>query len=495
MAIARTKEQKAAGLSLEQARAANAGKSDAEIKSGKATVAPKVPAAPTITTPGPINPPAPASPGQAYEYIAKDNTTKRVTASSPEEASRLALDIAPHSGVALAKPLIQQTTTQLRTQNDQNTMDLQARLARTGTTADAGTKTAHVVKDMDNGDGTRTVTYDDGTSARVNVTKNADGSDSYKEVGDKTGTADDEDDPYGLNEKTNSLTANIQAEKKRVTQTLDSISSQMRGASQNLIAGLKQMYAARTDAMIQSNQRLLKAQTTAGLREGRARYVQGVQTGLLTDEEQAGEQRLASMQAELLKGIAEAENASAKDQMTLLQSKMTALGDLDDRLENEVKNLWDKAVERDQQIRANEKAQQDAEKSDLDNQTTKAEKSADAVAEALDSFATLEEKNAFISSYSKNAGIEPAYLISAVNEARRAKGKDELSMANTKNEIYNRNRAEDRQQRAEDFNPSAADEAKVGKYLATHGSDSDTKKAKEDPDFFYYILSKTDEDI
>lgn len=49
----------------------------------------------------------------------------------------------------------------------------------------------NIVKDVDNGDGTRTVQYSDGTTGQVQVTKNADGSESYTDIGtSKTETPD-----------------------------------------------------------------------------------------------------------------------------------------------------------------------------------------------------------------------------------------------------------------------------------------------------------------
>lgn len=47
----------------------------------------------------------------------------------------------------------------------------------------APTNSVNIVKDIDNGDGTRTVSYSDGTTGRVQVTKNMDGSESYTDLG------------------------------------------------------------------------------------------------------------------------------------------------------------------------------------------------------------------------------------------------------------------------------------------------------------------------
>lgn len=50
----------------------------------------------------------------------------------------------------------------------------------------APANSVNIVKDIDNGDGTRTVTYSDGTTGKVSVTKNADGTESYTDITGRT---------------------------------------------------------------------------------------------------------------------------------------------------------------------------------------------------------------------------------------------------------------------------------------------------------------------
>lgn len=475
-------------------------KQQAEVDAGRATLgygyaAPApVKAAPSAnnkSAPAAITPPAPVAtiPNQ-FQYSLKDGTLKTVSAKDAAEAQRLAaadVNSNPRTGVAL----LQQSTTALRNQFDQNAAKLDERLAR-GTSTQNGSTSLTITRDLDNGDGTRTVTYSDGTTARVSATKNTDGTETYKEIGDEP--TDDEDDPYGLGEQESTLTRQIQQEKASVSKTLDKLMGQMDIAYDGLISGLKANYEARAAAMIESNKRLLRGKQTLGMREGRARYTPITEGGLLSDEEKAGEARIGALQAEMLKGIAEASVARADSKMKFFQEKTKQLADLDKKLREEVTALWDKAQARDQEIRDREKADRDARKEDLTYQTDRAESVAETVGDALEQFKTIEEKQAFLDQYSAKTGIDPAILLSSINSARRKVAKEELDMTNTRSTISTRESSEAREQRKEKFNPSSDERAKVGKYLAKNGTDDDTTRAETDKDFFYYILDKAEEE-
>lgn len=447
---------------------------------------------PTSNTqpPAPVVPPAPLGTPSQYQYALKDGTMKTVSAKTAEEAQKLAsadVNANPRTGVGL----LQQTTTSTRNQFDANSAKLDERLTRGVATTQNTGGTVNIVRDIDNGDGTRTVTYSDGKTARVSATKNADGSESYKEIsaGDN-GT--DENDPFGIADQQSKLTRDIEREKSYVSKTLDGLMGQMDVAYDGLISGLKANYEARAAAMIESNKRLLRGKTTLGMREGRARYTPITEGGLLSDEENAGHARVSALQAEMLKAVAEASVARADKRLSSFNSKMDRLAELDKKLRDEVASLWDQAQKRDQELRDREKAERAARQEDLKYQTDRAESVSETVGNTLDQFKTPAEKQAFLEQYSAKTGIDMAILLDSVNAARRKVNKEELDMRNVSNSIYNRNRAQDRADRQETFNPTAKDRSLVGKYLAKNGTDSDTKKADEDKDFFYFILDKAE---
>lgn len=399
------------------------------------------------------------------------------------------------------KQSVQQTTTGMRTQAAVNSSKLDAELARLGISGlakgsqDEGQKTVSVVRDLDNGDGTRTVTYSDGITARVQATKNQDGTESYKELSPSEGVEYDESRDIGLAEES------AQKRVQYANQTLDSIQGRLGIATDALIESIKATYGARIQEMKDTNKRILQTKKQAGYRSGRAKYVSGVQAGILTDEEQAGIARVSDLEGKMLTLIAEAEQARSDKDLEVFNIRMKELNSASDDLRTAVQDIHKRAGDELKRIQDASKAQADKEKADFEMQLDRSERAAPALSDAIARLNTPEEQYALLAAYAEKTGVEPDILLGDIEEYTSANEKKNLDIENIRNQIANRNAstaiASERlalDKKKAEFSPTADQKAKVGKYLAKNGTDEDTAKAQDDPDFFYFILGKAEDE-
>lgn len=381
---------------------------------------------------------------------------------------------------AAPTPGVQQTTTELRNTATTNGAKLNSTLATLGSTnaqnalnnGNPGTVT--VTRDIDNGDGTRTVTYSDGKTANVVATKNADGSESYKEIGDgKGGTAIDPNSPEG---QIASAKTEGAAQVKYANDTLDTIHATADAATQALIASIKQIYGARITQMQDSNSRILGGKTQEGIRSGRARYATDVQNGILTDEEQSGIMRVATLQGEMLQEIAKAQQAQNAEDLTVFNSRMEKVAKIKSDLADQVSKIHQSAIDA-------QKAQMEAKKNALDMDKTtndlvqsKAKASAPAIIETLKTFKTATERSDFLEAYAKKTGIPMDILMGTVSTAADDKTKADLALENVRSEINAR--AVSTQKTKQDISQASGDED-VKNILNGISSINDVDKTKK----------------
>jgi hypothetical protein len=400
-----------------------------------------------------------------------------------------------------AIPKVQQTTTPMRYESQSNNIKLNERLAGMANAgANQGTTSTTVTNETDNGDGTKTVQYSDGTKKSVTVTKNPDGTEKYTDsnsMGDQNGIMS------GLQTDINSATSRSKAQIEYATTTLDSIKAQSSLATNALIDSIKKTYAAKMKLMEESNTRMLGAKNVAGQVSGRSRYANEIQQGVISDEEQAGISRIAQLEGNMLSLIADAESARTKDERALFNDRMAALDKADDNLRLEVQNLQKTAFDKLQLLQTQEKNRQSYEKQQFEQSLDLSKRSAPGVMEAMKNFKTPQEQSKFLESYSKKMNIPLDVLLGDMEAQSKLDTKSALDIENIQNTITNRNRTTDisasrlaMEKKKETFNPTQAEKSKVMQYLSQNGSDKDSAKANEDPDFFYYILglvSKSEE--
>lgn len=333
---------------------------------------------------------------------------------------------------------IQQTTTQSRMQAQQNGTKLDARYARTTPEA-ANESSVSVVSDFDNADGTRTVKYSDGQSRIMTVTKNGDGSESYREVSGGSTSQPDNSDPYGLTSKVKGIQSESAKRIKEITGTLDRLAREQDSATTSLIEGIKSTYRARVEGMAEANSRRLAIKDQIGIREGRARYAPGVQAGILSDEEVQGHERIAELEGQMFTLIAQAEQARTTNKLTMFNTRMDKLEKVEDRMKTEIQNLYTNALAQEKNLREARKAEIDMQKTELDMVLDKSERAAPGIITAMSELKTTEEKTKFLEEYSRRSGIPTDVLLGDIETANRKAQKADLEIENIRNQISNRN--------------------------------------------------------
>lgn len=289
-----------------------------------------------------------------------------------------------------------------------------------------------VVKDVDNGDGTHNVSYADGTTDRVQVTQNPDGSNSYTVLSKEAGIT------YDANSAIAKATTANQQEVAQANSTLDSISSMADAATAALITSIKQTYAARIQAMDVSNQRILSTKTESGYRSGAAQYTSQLQAGVLTDEEQQGVSRIAELQGEMLSAIAQAQQAQTTQELAIFNDRMDALSKLDTELSTTVQNLQSNATAQLAALQTANKNAFDEQQTLQQNNINTAQAAAPGLASQLSAYKTPADQAEFITKTATQLGIDPNVLFGEVQSALTTQQKDSLDLENVKSEITNR---------------------------------------------------------
>lgn len=386
-----------------------------------------------------------------FQY-AKTDGSKGTIQAADSNAALAALkgmsDADPHSGLeqmpaAPVAPAIQQTTTQTRNKANSNATTLTNHMTTlAGGTAGQPSGSVNITRDIDNGDGTRTVTYSDGKTARVTATKNQDGSESYKEIGDGSGTSTSDgtqtDNTDPLTGQVNEANAYAKKQMDFVTTTLDGLKMQGDAATQAMIASIKQMYAARSTEIIDSNSRLLAGKEQNELRTGRSRYLSNVSGGILTDEEQSGVMRLATLQGEMLQEIAKAQKAQTDEDLVLFNDRMDKVGKIKDDLDATIANLHKAALDKQKADLDEKKTNLDMTKTTQDIALSKAKAAAPAIIESLKGLTSAEDKSSFLKEYSDRTGVPIDILMGAVETASNDKAKSDLDLENTRSLINSR---------------------------------------------------------
>lgn len=344
-------------------------------------------------------------------------------------------------GVGAFKNGVQQTSTTTRQTATQNATTLAGHMATlaaaNGANDAAGSTPAslNVVKDMDNGDGTRTVTYSNGDSARVQATRNPDGTESYKEVTDDSSIA-----PDAVTGQINDAKAYAAKQVDFVNKTLDGLTAGSDAASQMMIQQIKAFYAAKAGEMEDSNSRILAGKTEAGLRNGDARYASDVNNGILTDEQQQGILRLADLQSQALQAISAAQKAQNDEDLTLFNDKMEKIKTINDDLATTISNLHKSVTDQQKQDLETANTQLNMKKTSLDIQTSQAKAAAPALVQELGSMGSADDKASLIQETATQLGIDPMVLYGEVESASQANDKANLDLENTRSLIASRNK-------------------------------------------------------
>jgi len=266
-------------------------------------------------------------------------------------------------------------------------------------------------------------------------------------------------DPFeGLDDQQRDIRESSERQINDLMSTYDSITKFADRAHRDLIDATKKIYGARITNMEDANKRLLATKGVANDRDGVTRYANEFASGILTDEELSGQERLIAIEAEMLKAIAEADQAKVDNDFTRFNSAFDKVQQVKSAMEKQVQDSYDNAVARDKAIRDERKAQRDAQKQELDMSMDRASVAAPAIADQLNSYETDEERMEFLQAYSKQTGVDIDILMGEVTKAAQDKDYKDLQSENLRNTIKNRDSSNARQWAAE--NRAAAKAAK-----------------------------------
>lgn len=180
----------------------------------------------------------------------------------------------------------------------------------------APTNSVNIVKDIDNGDGTRTVTYSDGTTGQVRATKNADGTESYTDLSGRT-----QDTASYLSDIKNPM-ANQQAQQSALDELIPERALQQEEIARlaNIPKELQKLYFGDEDEMGLLQQKKAEAEEEKRIVE---REEKNAQNNLRSQAKHAIEKNRAEVKLQTAQ--VEENRLAAKNYMTGYLAKLGAL--------------------------------------------------------------------------------------------------------------------------------------------------------------------------
>lgn len=241
-----------------------------------------------------------------------------------------------------------------------------------------------------------------------------------------------------LQDQEDEITRDAQARIKEVEDTLGRLQKQADAATRSLISSIKQIYGARIEKMKKVNKANLETKRVLGFRQGRSRFASDLHVDILSDEEQAGHERIATLEGSMLQAIAQAESARAEGRVASFNNMFAKVEKITNDMKAEIADLHKKAVEQDKAIRDAEKAERDAQRDALNDALKRSERAAPGLLTSLDKFDNEDDRIEFLAEFSNLTNIPIDILMGDVEGALTDREKAELANRNTENLIRNR---------------------------------------------------------
>jgi len=131
---------------------------------------------------------------------------------------------------------------------------------------------------------------------------------------------------------------------------LDDLRTSIEDGTKNLIDSIRKMYDQKRKMLQDANQRILASVKKLGIRMGTARYAPLIQTGIISAEEKAGISRLAELDAEESRLIADAQLALNSQQYDILHEKILAIQKRRDEKTEELKELMESIRKKNEEL-------------------------------------------------------------------------------------------------------------------------------------------------
>lgn len=233
------------------------------------------------------------------------------------------------------------------------------------------------------------------------------------------------DQEYSANE------ASIKKEQER-TALYDSLKLNLDQAHNQLLDSIKATFSVRKAKMEDINKRYLALKQNEGFSGGQARYMSDINNGVLQDEEEKGNMRLAELDAQEKTLIAQAVQAKTSKDFELAFKKVDELDKIQKEKQDTIQAVYNAAVEYNKALDEQEKALRTKEKEQFDLADKRLKTTAPILVKAYDQLKTQKERDEFIKKYAKQLGTGEDMVLGAM-EDQRMQNKKDVAEINQKN--------------------------------------------------------------
>lgn len=209
----------------------------------------------------------------------------------------------------------------------------------------------------------------------------------------------------------------IDREKER-TALFDSMKSNLDSAHSQLLDSIKATFQVRRQKMQDINSRYLALKTNEGFSGGQARYMSDVNNGVLQDEEQKGEVRLAEIDAQEKQLVAQAVQAKSSKDFELATKKLDEIDRLQKEKQDTIQKVYKAAVDYNKALDEQAKEVRLKQKEQFDMSTKALVASAPALVKSYDTLKSDVEKQAFITAMAKKLGVSEEVVLGSMEDQR-----------------------------------------------------------------------------
>ena len=225
----------------------------------------------------------------------------------------------------------------------------------------------------------------------------------------------------------------IKADAERNT-LYESIKSRSDAAHAALLDATKAQAAVAREKMKETNERFLALKTNEGFSGGQARYMSDINNGVLQDNIQKGDIRLAELDAIEKMTLAKIESAKTDKDMEALYKHLDEMKALRKEKSDAIQTVYKAANDFNKAIDEQRKEVQNAEKAKFEQGIKTLTASGPALLGAYDSLKDNAEKEKFLTDYAKKLGVQPEMVLGSIEDQRTQSSKDGLDIAQkTKN--------------------------------------------------------------
>jgi len=218
-----------------------------------------------------------------------------------------------------------------------------------------------------------------------------------------------------LGDREADIGAEFDPQMAQMESTFNSLQATATAATNNLIQNIRDKYALRQIQQEDINKRQLGGGQKLASKSGRARYLPQESQGILSDIETKGIQKLAELDAQEAGLLAQAEQARTKDDLAILNSRMTQLDNIRDQKQEALKTLFEAANAEEQAILDRQQEKRVQEKQSFDMAGELAGKIAPAMFEEFEKLDTAGQVS-LVKQIAEARGIDPLLILGAFAE-------------------------------------------------------------------------------